>query len=81
MNTKIPDIIDASGAVLKASKKKGSHCSNASFSRTVRTIWKGLDRTLTQTGSNYDLIIEMEFTELLSRLSKDTAPGPDKVKY
>ena len=27
------------------------------------------------------MITELEFTEALSGLSKDTAPGPDKVKY
>ena len=31
--------------------------------------------------SNDDLITELEFIEALSGLSKDTAPGPDKVKY
>ena len=42
---------------------------------------KGLDRTLTADCSNDDLIIKLEFTEALSELSKDTAPGPDKVKF
>ena len=42
---------------------------------------KGLDRTLTEAGSNDDLTTELKFTEALSGLSKDTAPGPDKVKY
>ena len=32
-------------------------------------------------GSNDDLTTELEFTVALSRLSKDTVPGPDKVKY
>ena len=27
------------------------------------------------------MITELEFTEALSGLSKDTAPGPDRVKY
>ena len=31
--------------------------------------------------SNDDLITELEFTVAISRLSKDTVPGPDKVKY
>ena len=41
----------------------------------------GLDRTLTEVSSNDDLITELEFTEALSGLSKDTPPGSDKVKY
>ena len=36
---------------------------------------------LIESGSNDDLGTELEFTEALSELSKDTAPGPDKVKY
>ena len=40
-----------------------------------------LDRTLTEAGSNDGMITELEFTKALSRLSKDTAPGPDRVKY
>ena len=40
-----------------------------------------LDRTLTEAGSNHDLITELEFTEARSGLSKDTAPGPFKIKY
>ena len=64
------------------------HYSNASSSRAMRkklaerkAVWKGLDRTLTDAGSNDDLLTELGFTEALSGLSKDTAPGPDKVKY
>ena len=84
-NTNIPDLTDASGSVLKTGEKKGS----ALLQRFVRqynlderkAVWKGLDRTLTEIGSNDDLITELEFTEALSILSKDTAPGPDKVKY
>ena len=34
-----------------------------------------------EAGSNDDMITELEFTEALSGLSKDTAPGPDRVKY
>ena len=30
---------------------------------------------------NDDLITKLEFTEAFSGLSKDTAPGPDMVKY
>ena len=46
-----------------------------------KAVWEGLDRTLTEAGSNDDMITELEFTEALSGLSKDTAPGPDRVKY
>ena len=42
---------------------------------------KGMDRTLTEDRGNDDLITELEFTEALSGLSKDTAPGPDKIKH
>ena len=83
-----PDLIDASGAILKSSKEKGSallQCfvqQNSQNNLDERTaVWKGLDRTLTEAGSNDDLITELGFTEALSGLSKDTAPGPDKVKY
>ena len=68
--------------------KRTQHYSDASPSRMIRTILmkgkqseKGLDRTLTEACSNDDLIIEPEFTEALSGLSKDTAACPDKVKY
>ena len=88
MNTNTPYLIDASEAVLKTSKEKGS----ALLQRFVqqrnqnnlderKANWKGLDRTLTEASSNNDLITEMERTEALSGLSMDTAPGPDKVKY
>ena len=87
-NTNTPNLIDVSGAVLRTSKEKGS----ALLQRFVqqshqnnlderKAVWKGLDRTLTEAGSNVDMITELEFTEALSGLSKDTAPGPDRVKY
>ena len=38
-------------------------------------------QNLTEADTNVDLITELEFTEALSGLSKDMAPGPDKVKY
>ena len=47
----------------------------------MEAVWKGLDRILTEAGSNDDLITELEFTEALSGLIKDTARGPDKVNY
>ena len=88
MNTKTPNLIDASSAVLKTSKEKGSALlqrfvqqSNQNNLDERKAVWKGLDRTLTEAGSNDDLITELEFTEALSRLSKDTAPGPHRVKY
>ena len=87
-NTNTLDLIDASGAVLKTSKEKGSALlqrfvqqSNQNNLDERKAVWKGLVRTLTEAGSNDDLITELEFTEALSRLSKDTAPGPDRVKY
>ena len=46
-----------------------------------KAVWKVPDRTLTEAGSNDDLITELEFTEAISGLSKGTAPGSDKVKY
>ena len=77
-STNTPDLLDASGAVLKTSKDKGSAllqrfvqqntCSeNNLYDR--RAIWKGLDRTLTEAGSNDDLITELEFTDALSGYS------------
>ena len=82
------DLIDSSGVVLKTSKEKGS----ALLQRFVqqrnqnnlderKAVWKGLDRTLAEASSNDDMITELEFTEALSGLSKDTAPGPDNFKY
>ena len=38
-------------------------------------------KSWTEPDSTDDLITELEFTETLSRLSKDTLLGPDKVKY
>ena len=88
MSTNMPDLLDASGAVLKTSKEKGSALlqrfiqqSNQNSVDERIAVWKGLDRTLAEAGSNDDLITELEFTEALSGLSKDTAPGPDGVKY
>ena len=87
-NTNTPDLIDASGAVLKTSKEKGSALlqhfvqqSNRNNLDERKTVWKGQDRNLTAAGSNDDLITELELTEALSGLSKDTGPGPNKVKY
>ena len=87
-NTNTPELIDASGAVLKTSKEKGSaplqlfyQQSNQNNLDERKAVWKGLDRTLKEAGSNDDLITELEFTEALSGLSKDTASGPDKVKH
>ena len=83
-----PDLIDASGAILKTNKEKGSALlqrfvqqSNKNNLDERKAVWKGLDRTLTEAGSNDDMITELEFTEALSGLSKDTAPGNDRVKY
>ena len=86
--TNTPDLLDASGAVLKTSKEKGS----APLQRFVqqsshnnlderKAVWKELGKGLAEAGSNDDLITELESTEALSGLSKDTAPGPDNVKY
>ena len=83
-NTNTPDLIDASGAVLKTSKEKGSaplQRNNQNNLDEKKAVWKGLDRTLTEAGSNDDLVTELEFTEALPGLSQDTAPGPDRVKY
>ena len=87
-NTTTPDLIDASAAVLKTSEEKGSALlrrfvqqSNQNNLDERKVVWKGLDRTLTEAGSNDDLITELEFTDSLSGLSKDSTPGPDKVKY
>ena len=87
-NTNTPDLIDVSGAVLKTSKEKGSALLQRFVQQSSqnnlderKAAWKGLDRTLTEVGSNDDLITELEFTEVLSGPSKDTAPGPDKAKY
>ena len=87
-NSNTPDLIDASGAVLKTNKEKGSALlhrfvqqSNQNNLDERKAVCKGLDRTLTEAGSNDDMITELEFTEALSELSKDTAPGNDRVKY
>ena len=86
-NTNTPDLTDASGAVLKTSKEKGSALlqrfvqqSNQNNLDERKAVWEGLDRTLTEAGSNDDLITDLEFTETLSGLSEDIAPGPDRVK-
>ena len=88
VNTNTPNLIDASGAVLKTNKEKGSALlqrfvqqSSQNNLDESKTVLKGLNRAPTEVGSNDDLITELEFTETLSGLSKDTAPGPDKVKY
>ena len=87
-NTNTPDLIDASGTVLKTCKEKGSALPERFVQQSGqnnlderKAVWKGLDRTLTEVGSNDDLITELEFTEELSGLSKDTALGPDRVIY
>ena len=64
-----PDLIDTSGAVLKTSKEKGSALLQRNLDER-KAVWKGLERTLTEAGSNDDLITELEFTEALSGLSK-----------
>ena len=87
-NSNTPDLIDASGAVLKTSKERCSTLLQRFVQQSVqnnpderKAVWKGLDRTLIEAGLNDDVITELEFTEALFGLSKDTAPGPDKVKY
>ena len=87
-NTNTPDLIDASGSVLKTSKEKGSALlqrfvqqSNQHNLDERKAVWKVLDRAPTEAGSNDDLITELEFTEARSGLSKDTALSPDRVKY
>ena len=84
-STNTPDLIDASEAVLKTSKEKGSALlqrfvqqSNHNNLDEWKAVWKGLIRTLTEAGSNDDLITELEFTDELSGQSKDTAP--DKLR-
>ena len=73
---------------MKTSKEKGSALlqrfvqqGNQNNLDERKAVWKGLDRTLTEAGSNDDMITELKLTEALCRLSKDTAPGPDMVKY
>ena len=87
-NTNTPDLIDTSGAALKTSKEKGSALFQHFVQQSNRgnlderiAVWKGLDRTLTESDSNDDLTTKPELTEALSGLSRDTAPGPVKVKY
>ena len=46
-----------------------------------KAVWKALDRTLKEPGSNDDLITDFEFTEARSGLSKNTAVCPVKVAY
>ena len=82
------DLLDASGSVLKTSKEKGSALLQRFVQQSSqnnlderKAVWEGLDRTLTEAGSNDDMITELGFTKALSGLSKDTAPGPDRVKY
>ena len=48
---------------------------------TGKTTLKSLDRTRREAGSKDNLIKEIECTEALSELIKDTGLGPDKVKY
>ena len=64
-----------SGAVLKTRREKGSALlqrfvqqSNQNNVDERKAVWKGLDRTLREAGSNGDLIIELEFTEAFSGL-------------
>ena len=70
-NTNTTDLKDASGAVLKTSKEKDS----ALLRRFVQ------ESSQAKAGSNDDLITELEFFAALSGLSKNTAPGLDKVIY
>ena len=87
-NFNTPDLIDTSGEELKTSEEKGSaphqHFVQQSSQNNLderKAVWKGLNRTLTEVGSNDDMITELELTEAFSGMSKDAAPGSDKVKY
>ena len=58
-NTNTPDLLDASGAVLKTNKEKGSaqlqrfvQQSNQNNQDERKPVCKGLGRTLTEAGSN-----------------------------
>ena len=82
------DLIDTNGAVLGTNEEKGSappQCfvqqSNQSNLDLRKSDWKVMDRTLIEAYLNDYLITELEFTEALSELSKDTDPCPDKVRY
>ena len=46
-----------------------------------KPVWEWLDRAPREPNSNDDTITELKFAEILSGQSKDTGPGPDKVKY
>ena len=61
-NTNTPDLIDASGTVLKTSNEKVSALlqrfiqqSNENKVDERKAVWKGLDKALTETNSNDDL--------------------------
>ena len=46
-----------------------------------KAVWRGLDRTLTEAGSNDDLNTELKFIAALSGRSTDAASGYNKVEY
>ena len=73
-NTNTPDLIDASGSVLKTSKEKSSALlqrfvqqSNQNNLDERKAVWEGLDRTLTEAGSNDDMITAVQ--EQLEKVS------------
>ena len=83
-----PELTDGNGVVLKISEEKGSaphqrfvQQSDQNNRDERRAVWKRLDRTLTEAGLNDDLITELAFTEALPGSGRETAPGPDKIKY
>ena len=84
-NATTPDLIDANGAVLKTSQEKGSallQCfvqqSNENNLDERKAVWKVQAQNLDRSRLDFK---ELKFTEALSGLRKDTAPGPDKLKY
>ena len=73
------DLTDANGAVLKTREVKGSallqrfvqQCSQNNLDER-KAVWKKLNRTLTEAGSNDDPLTELEITTALSELLVQT---------
>ena len=81
----VPDLLDASGAVLKTNSEKGSafldrflEQSDQKNAGERKTLLAGLTRTLERNGHDEQITTE-EFSAAIARL-KNTAPGPDGVR-
>ena len=82
-----PDIVDTNGTVLKTNEEKGSALlkrfieqSDQKHPDEKKKYMSKLNLNLTQTGLDDEITVD-DLNEAITKSTKDTAPGPDRVRY